>query len=278
MCVFFSCGVKLCRFFHASNRSYFTTDGRSVSMSWCRAHSGTCGQILLLVGRLLPQSCGLVSVGRPFWREDGTAVCSAITQWSESPRTRNHTLLSHLKLSQPGGPGSRIYISQEQGGNLEGLVPVFVSPRNRVAQLYSRALGSLYIASYDSRGYGGGILTLPQRGGPSSLLYIPQEQDGPVQSHVTADGPFIPVVLCRPVYACIGYTLITEQMWQFQKYPAWHIFVHIRLNSCVQTLHIRNLQPSSHWNNCTKSLFHTTVLPHHMTYLMVPSLRRLHTV
>jgi hypothetical protein len=39
-----------------------------------------------------------------------------ITQWSELLRTRNHTLLSHLRLPQPGGPGSRIYIPQEQGG------------------------------------------------------------------------------------------------------------------------------------------------------------------
>jgi hypothetical protein len=31
-------------------------------------------------------------------------------------RTRNHTLLSNLRLPQHGGPGSRIYISQEQGG------------------------------------------------------------------------------------------------------------------------------------------------------------------
>jgi hypothetical protein len=28
-----------------------------------------------------------------------------------------------------------------------------------VAQLYSQALGSLFVASYDSQGYGGGILT-----------------------------------------------------------------------------------------------------------------------
>jgi hypothetical protein len=28
-----------------------------------------------------------------------------------------------------------------------------------VAQLYSRALGSLFVASYDSQGYGGGIRT-----------------------------------------------------------------------------------------------------------------------
>jgi hypothetical protein len=43
--------------------------------------------------------------------------------------------------------------------NLEGQVPVFISPRNRVAQLYPWALGSLLIACYDSQVYGGGILT-----------------------------------------------------------------------------------------------------------------------
>jgi hypothetical protein len=74
-------------------------------------------------------------VGRPLWREDRSAICSVITQWSESLRIRNHTLLSHLRLPQPGGPGSRIYI-----------------PRKRMAQLYSRALGSLYVASYVSQG------------------------------------------------------------------------------------------------------------------------------
>jgi hypothetical protein len=72
--------------------------------------------------------------------------------------------------------------------NLEGQVPVFISPRNRVAQLYPRALGSLYAVSYDSRGYSGGILTLPQPGGPGPriyiyiYIYIPQEQGGSVQS------------------------------------------------------------------------------------------------
>jgi hypothetical protein len=43
--------------------------------------------------------------------------------------------------------------------NLEGQVPVFISPRNRVAQLHPRALGSFFVASYDSQGYGWGILT-----------------------------------------------------------------------------------------------------------------------
>jgi hypothetical protein len=39
--------------------------------------------------------------------------------------------------------------------NLEDQVTVFVSPRSRVAQYYPQALGSLFVASYDSQGYGG---------------------------------------------------------------------------------------------------------------------------
>jgi hypothetical protein len=48
--------------------------------------------------------------------------------------------------------------------NLEGQVPVFISPRNRVAQLrvYPWVLGSLYVALCDSQSYGGCILTLPK--------------------------------------------------------------------------------------------------------------------
>jgi hypothetical protein len=40
----------------------------------------------------------LFVLGRPLWREDGSAICSAVCQWSESRRTRNHTLLSRLRL------------------------------------------------------------------------------------------------------------------------------------------------------------------------------------
>jgi hypothetical protein len=64
---------------------------------------------------------------------------------------------------------------------MEGQVPVFISPRNRVAQLYPQALGSLYVASCDLQAYGQGILTFPQPGGPSPRAHIPQEQDGPVR-------------------------------------------------------------------------------------------------
>jgi hypothetical protein len=68
-------------------------------------------------------------------------LASAVILGSESLGTHDHILLSQIR----GSP------------NLEGQVPVFISPRNRVAQLYPRALGSLFIASYDSQGYGGGI-------------------------------------------------------------------------------------------------------------------------
>jgi hypothetical protein len=48
--------------------------------------------------------------------------------------------VSDSRLSKPAGPGPRIYI-----------------PRDRVAQLYPQELGSLFLASYYSQGYGGGI-------------------------------------------------------------------------------------------------------------------------
>jgi hypothetical protein len=33
--------------------------------------------------------------------------------------------------------------------NLESEAPLFISPRNRLAQLYPRTLGSLFVASYN---------------------------------------------------------------------------------------------------------------------------------
>jgi hypothetical protein len=91
----------------------------SVSQSICLSIEHPCGtwdQILLPIRMLLSEICSLVSVGRPLWRQDGSAICSVIAQWSESRRTRNHILLSRLRLPQPGGPGSRIYIPQKQDG------------------------------------------------------------------------------------------------------------------------------------------------------------------
>jgi hypothetical protein len=66
---------------------------------------------------------------------------SAVILRSDSRGTHDHISLSQIRDSP----------------NLEGQVPIFISPRNRVARLLPQALGSLFVASYDSQGYGGGI-------------------------------------------------------------------------------------------------------------------------
>jgi hypothetical protein len=75
----------------------------------------------------------------------GGAVCrlqlllahaSEVILKSESRGTHDHILLSQIRDSP----------------NLEGQIPVFISPRSRVARLYPQALGSLFVASYDWQG------------------------------------------------------------------------------------------------------------------------------
>jgi hypothetical protein len=63
---------------------------------------------------------------------------SSVTLRSMFHRTHYHILQSHLKTPKTWRVRS----------------PYFYLLRNRVAQLYPRALGSRSVASYDSRGYG----------------------------------------------------------------------------------------------------------------------------
>jgi hypothetical protein len=95
------CNTQLLRIphliFETRSWSYFTTDGQSVSMSWCQAplwgpwpDPFFCRKIVLLF-----------VVGRPLWREDGPVICSAICQWSESRRIHNRTVLSHETTGFP---------------------------------------------------------------------------------------------------------------------------------------------------------------------------------
>jgi hypothetical protein len=53
-----------------------------------------------------------------------------------------YVTLLDSRLPQPGRPG-----------------PVFISPKNRVVQLYPQALGSHFVAFYDTQGCCGGIRT-----------------------------------------------------------------------------------------------------------------------
>jgi hypothetical protein len=115
------------------------TAGQSATLSWCLAPLCDPWPDFAF---LLFDTYFLLHIWRPLWREDGAVVCSALTQWSQSRRSPNDTLLSHLSLPQLAGPGPRIYISHEQDG------PVI--PREQ---------GSLFVATNDSQGYGGVMLT-----------------------------------------------------------------------------------------------------------------------
>jgi hypothetical protein len=59
------------------------------------------------------------------------ALASVVILRSESRGTLDHILLRF-----------------ETPLNLDGQIPVFISPTNRVIQLYPEALGSLFVASY----------------------------------------------------------------------------------------------------------------------------------
>jgi hypothetical protein len=108
------------------------TVSRPVSL--CVTHPpGVYDQILIAVRPLPVCWCGALSLtrGRVCRLQLLLVLASAVILGSESRGTRDHILLS------------RIWDSP----NLEGQVPVFISPRNRVAQLYPQALGSLSVAS-----------------------------------------------------------------------------------------------------------------------------------
>jgi hypothetical protein len=75
-------------------------------------------------------------------------LASAIILKSESRGTHDHILLFQIR----------------DFPNLEGQVPVFIPPRNRVTWLYPQALGSHIVASYYSQGCFGGIRPLLHTG------------------------------------------------------------------------------------------------------------------
>jgi hypothetical protein len=116
------------------SQSYFTTGGQSVSMSWCRAHPGTSDHCL---------------------RVEALYLWGALSD----DRTDLQFLVQSLNGPSRAEPVTILYCLIRDSPNMEGQVSIFISPRNTVAQLYSWVLGSLFVACYDSQGYGGSILT-----------------------------------------------------------------------------------------------------------------------
>jgi hypothetical protein len=97
-----------------SGSGCFATDGQSASLSWYRTPMWSPWPDFFTVGYLRSSCCGAPSLTRG-------RVCTLLVQFtftlrSKSRRTHDHILLSHLRLPQPGRPGSCIYIPQEQGG------------------------------------------------------------------------------------------------------------------------------------------------------------------
>jgi hypothetical protein len=97
--------------------SYITNDSQSASPSWCEAPSGIRDQCFFLLEIFFRQLRDSF-LWRPLCREDGSVIyCCCWSSPPQSHRTQNHILLSRfLRLPQPGRPGTRIYIPQEQGG------------------------------------------------------------------------------------------------------------------------------------------------------------------
>jgi hypothetical protein len=129
----------------SKSRSHFTTGGSPpISSSLRQAPLRPTTRIVIFQLNTLGYSPYVTSFLKRGWvcrLQFLLTLASAVILSSESRGTHDHILLSRIRDSP----------------NREGQVPVFIFPRNRVTQLYPKALGSLFIASYDSQGYGGGI-------------------------------------------------------------------------------------------------------------------------
>jgi hypothetical protein len=92
-----------------------------------------------------------------------------------------------------GARATHDHISLSQirdSANLEGQVPVFIYLRNRVVRLYPHVLGSIFVPSYDSQGYSGGIRPLTPL--PHRILTAAEQSISLLQAQsLLASGPDI---------------------------------------------------------------------------------------
>jgi hypothetical protein len=125
---------------------YFTTGGLpSISSSWGQApwDSRPVFFFQLNTCRYSPYVTSSLTRGWVCSLQLLLALAGAVILRFKSCGTHDHILLSQILDSL----------------NLEGQVPVCIQLSDWVAQLYSQALGSLFVSSYDSQSYGGGIRT-----------------------------------------------------------------------------------------------------------------------
>jgi hypothetical protein len=181
--------------------------GQSVSSSWCQAPWPDLNFLCVII------TFFILHVRRPLWRENRSVICSAITHWLGSHRTRNHILLSHLRLPQTGGPGPLTHIPHtsfrfrfrlfcdQQSVCLGVGSPYGVHDQISITVIHLRSsccgLPSLtrgwvcnllvqFAVTLQSKSHITqdhillSHLRLQKPGGPGPCIYIPQEQGGPV--------------------------------------------------------------------------------------------------
>jgi hypothetical protein len=124
-------------------------------------------------------------------------MCRSFTISAAVPRQRSH---SQARVPRDSWP----HFTRDVP-NQEGQVPVFISLRNSVVKLYPQALGSLFVASYDSQDHGGGIRPCLHAG----IAIAPQSQ-----SHVATDGQSVSKSWCRA--PCGAHDQIFLTLWQLR--------------------------------------------------------------
>jgi hypothetical protein len=119
----------------AEGRSYFTTDGQSVSQ-YVLVSSTFVG--------LAPRYC--------FLSECCCLKFEVLFQWGAISDEKTGLQFTVWSLNDPSRaePVTILCLNFWDSPNLEGKVPIFISPRNKVARLYTRVLGSFYVVSYYS--------------------------------------------------------------------------------------------------------------------------------
>jgi hypothetical protein len=115
----------------SQSQSDFTTDGQSASLSWCQATIRAHDQFFFLLEIFFRQLRVCYFVAPSLTR--GRACNSLFLLILTSAVPRAYFIVPILQTPQP-----------------QGQVPVFISTRNRVAQIYHRALGSLSVSSSSS--------------------------------------------------------------------------------------------------------------------------------
>jgi hypothetical protein len=173
--VFISLTNRVARFF-CQSQCYITTDGQSASLFWYKA-SMCQSQSYFTTDGLPPISSSWHRApceSRPdfFFQLNTCSYIPYVTSSDErmgllftiaaGPRQRIH---SQVRVPQHSWPHFTLWDSKLPQPGAQ--VPVFISPRNRVAQLYPQALGSLFDPFYDAQGYDGGNWNPPPHpGGP----------------------------------------------------------------------------------------------------------------